>query len=129
MFEITLQRCVVAVLAVLALAPCLAADALIGLVDPTRPLDFNAGMQDINDSDAQVLSGFVSYRLNSVLIRPNDRIAVVNGQRVRIGDMLGAARVAGIDQDGVILDINGEATVLALYGEPVKTLVAAGHKQ
>ena len=108
-----------------------AAEDLIGLVDPTMPLNWSPSGSDADAAamDGQLLSGVVSYKLNSVLIRNNDRLAVVNDQRVRVGDRVGTARVAVIDNDGVIIEINGETRSLALFGEPVKVLVAAGQAQ
>jgi hypothetical protein len=105
----------------------LAAEDLSGLVDPTAPLNMTVVLDNV-DRDSALLPLLESYTLNSVLIRNNDRVAVVNGQRARIGDRVGSARVSRIDQDGVVLVVNGETRVLSLYGEPVKTLVV-GEKQ
>ncbi len=109
----------------LAALPVLA-DDLEGLVDPTAPLNMSMALSGVDSADlgSMQLPLFERYELNSVLIRENDRIAVVNGQRLRVGDAVASARVSRIDQDGVILEINGEPRVLALFGEPVKTLVA-----
>lgn len=114
----------------LAALPVLA-DDLEGLVDPTAPLNMSVALSGVDSTDlgSMLLPQFERYELNSVLIRENDRIAVVNGQRLRVGEGIGTARVTRIDQNGVILEINGEPRVLALYGAPVKTLVAAGEEQ
>lgn len=107
---------------------CNAADEFDGLVDPTAPINFSAPQVSIDAGEEAgsgfALSFFESYKLNSVLIRSNDRVAVVNGQRARVGDWVGSARVASISNDRVVLDINGETRVLELYGAPVKSLVA-----
>lgn len=102
-----------------------AAADLDGLVDPTAPINVTVSLAE-QAAAIQLLPQLESYKLNSVLIRNGDRIAVVNGQRARIGDMVGAARVTRIDQNGVLLVVNGEVQTLALYGEPVKTPVAGG---
>lgn len=112
---------------VLAVA-CQAAEELDGLVDPTAPINVSIALEDVGSVESDVF-GFVrplfeSYTLNSVLIRSNDRIAVVNNQRVRVGEKVGAATVKRIDAKGVLLDVNGEPLSLSLYGEPVKTLIA-----
>lgn len=105
----------------------LGAESLDGLVDPTAPINVNIALQDVasmkGDAFGFTLPVFESYILNSVLIRSNDRIAVVNNQRVRIGDKVGPAIVRSIDAAGVLLDVNGETQSLSLYGEPVKTLI------
>lgn len=106
-------------------AACNAADDLEGLVDPTAPINASVPLEDAGETDAAglALPLIERYTLNSVLIRNNDRIAVVNNQRVRVGDRIGAATVSSIDEDGVLLDIDGETTALGLYGKPVKTLI------
>lgn len=110
---------------------CHAAEDLTGLVDPTAPLHMSAPASGdaAPAAGGSLLSPGVSYQLNSVLIRSNDRLAVVNDQRVRVGDTVGTARVAAINNDGVILEINGETRSLALFGAPVKTLVPTGQTQ
>lgn len=127
MFELAATRVgasapVWALLAAFGAGPALAADDLAGLVDPTAPINL---IVSLADQDSGVVTPmFEIYRLNSVLIRDNDRIAVVNGQRARIGDMVGSARVSRIDNAGVVLVVNGESRELTLYGESVKTLVS-----
>ncbi len=104
---------------------CIGAEDLEGLVDPTAPINMSIALEDVGSvgiGDA-AMPGFASYTLNSVLIRSADRIAVVNNQRVRVGDRVGAAIVNSIDAEGVLLDIDGELTPLSLFGEPVKTLI------
>lgn len=106
-------------------ATCHGAEDLAGLVDPTAPINVSIALEDVGsvDTDGAALPGYESYTLNSVLIRSADRIAVVNNQRVRVGDRVGAAIVSSIDAEGVLLDIDGELKVLSLFGEPVKTLI------
>lgn len=102
-----------------------AAEDLAGLVDPTAPINVSIALEDVGSAtNAEFMAPLPEgYTLNSVLIRSSGRIAVVNDQRVRVGDRVGAAIVSSIDAAGVVLDINGETTVLSLYGEPVKTLI------
>jgi len=103
----------------------LLADDLEGLVDPTAPLNMSVTLVATDSGSAGFsLPQFENFRLDSVLIRNEDRIAVVNGQRVRTGDYVGSARVTAINQAGVMLDVNGAPRILELYGAPVKTLVA-----
>jgi hypothetical protein len=108
------------------LAGNIVAADLEGLVDPTAPVYLGVGLPGAPGDvvDGGILARLDVYSLNSVLVKNNDRIAVVNNQRVRIGDRIGAATVMGIDGTGVTLDVDGETRVLGLYGEPVKTLVA-----
>lgn len=96
------------------------------LVDPTVPLSLTYAPEAGEEGGG--LFGFLntvttSYTLNSVLIRPGDRFAVINGERVRIGDSVGAARVTQIESDHVVLNVNGRIDRLELYGASIKTLV------
>lgn len=119
---------------VLLLLPALAAHVAYGaamddelLVDPTAPLnmsvsaDIEAGGNGILDLD--IFGAFTSYELSSVLIRAEDRIAVINDTRVRVGDTVGSATVASIEADHVTLNIDGEIETLQLYGNSIKTPV------
>ena len=102
-------------------------------VDPTMPLSLLAtggGGDEEGDEASGGLFGlfgvgelFTSYELSSVLIRPQDRIAVINDERVRVGDKVGSAVVASIESDHVTLNVDGELQTLKLYENSIKTLV------
>jgi hypothetical protein len=104
-------------------------------VDPTMPLGmvFNAGDAEsvagadgesgIFDIFGDISGAFTNYELSSVLVRAGDRIAVINEERVRVGDKVGSAVVASIDVDQVILDVDGEPLTLKLYESSIKTPV------
>ncbi len=75
--------------------------------DPMRPPPFTA----IPKRRAPV-----PFRLTSVLIAPNRRIATINGQRVEPGDHLGDATVLRIEPSRVILRLGtGGVLTLTLY--------------
>ena len=42
-------------------------------------------------------------RLESVLIAPDRRIAIISGQRVQLGDRIGGAQVVSITETAVVL--------------------------
>jgi hypothetical protein len=100
------------------------------LVDPTVPLSiaFSTSDTDRNDdTDGSSLFGlfgaFTSYELGSILIRAEDRVAVINEERVRVGDKIGSAVVAAIEADHVSLNVDGEIQTLPLYENSIKTPV------
>jgi hypothetical protein len=100
------------------------------LPDPTVPLDYIAfDSAGTNSAESQFALGqglrglFTSYQLDSVLIRAGDRIAVINGERVREGDRIGNATVATIESGRVMLNVDGELEALELYDNSIKTLV------
>lgn len=93
------------------------------LTDPTRPLDFDRQAISEGLNLGGIASRFNNYKVSSILIRQQLRIAVVNSQRVSIGDEIGNARVTDIDSESVTLDINGESRVIRLYENSIKTLI------
>lgn len=91
------------------------------LIDPTAPLLLQAS------PTSSLLDIFVSsdnYEVTSILIRPSLRIAVINGKRARIGDIVGNAEVVNIENDSVLIRINGEESELRLRDGSVKTQIA-----
>lgn len=98
------------------------------LVDPTMPLGFtptdSADDGGLNaGSSFDLFNLFTGYELSSVLIRTEDRIAVINDERVRVGDKVGSAVVASIEPGQVTLDVDGEIQTLKLYENSIKTRV------
>lgn len=88
------------------------------LRDPTAPLFSTAGSQP----QANLFSLVSSYKVTSILLRPNMKVAVINSRQVREGDIIGNAQVVKIDKNTVTLQVAGEDQVLELYGRSVKTL-------
>ncbi len=79
------ERIVIAAIIGLVLATAAGA---AGLVDPTRPPAPRAS--------AIPAEGEEGYRLTSILVAPDRRIAVINGHVVRVGDRVADAQVVGI---------------------------------
>ena len=97
--------------ALLALAAASAAWAA-PFADPTRP----PASLDAGRRDAASPSG---PRLESVLIAPDRRIAVVSGQEVTIGSRLGDGHVVGITESEVrISSPRGEQSLKLFTAEP-----------
>ncbi len=88
------------------------------LRDPTAPLFSTAGSQP----QANLFSLVSSYKVTSILLRPNMKVAVINSRQVREGDVIGNAEVVKIDKNTVTLQVAGEDQILELYGRSVKTL-------
>ena len=47
------------------------------------------------------------WELSAILFNPTTPMAILNGQMVKIGDMVGLAKVVSIDQKKVVLQYNG----------------------
>lgn len=82
--------------------------------DPTQPPGAISGGAD---SAAGAAEG---PRLQSVLISPNRRVAVIGGQTVPLGGMYGDARVVRITEGEVVLQTAQERRTLKLFSEVEK---------
>lgn len=86
--------------------------------DPTQP-------PAASDPAEGLMSG---PRIESILIAPDRRLAVISGQQVTIGSRVGAAVVVAISETAVVLrGADGERT-LKLFPELVRQSAAAGKK-
>jgi MSHA biogenesis protein MshK len=76
-------------------------------------------------SDAAAAGG---PRLESVLIAPDRRIAVINGQQYTEGASLGDARILRISESEVVLRRAGRDEVLKLYPQDIKRAGVTGNE-
>ena len=89
------------------------------LPDPPRPpAALGAG-----GVDPMAASGPV---LQSVLIAPRRKVAVISGETVQVGDRLGDARVAKISEGEVVLVRGGQTQTLRLFPGIEKRHAKAG---
>lgn len=85
----------------------------VALADPTRPpspAEIRAWFDRDNDRDEQR----IRWRLQSVLLSEQRRVAIINNQRVGVDDRIGPARVTAIEPGRVVLDHDGEQIVLTI---------------
>lgn len=94
-----------ALCAALALMPALAPAQ--GLTDPTRPA--------IGYADAEAGAAAGGLVLQSVMITPTIRSAIINGEVVMLGGKFGSARLIKISESEVVLNDGGETQILKLY--------------
>lgn len=83
--------------------------------DPTRPPNASGA-----EGGPAALAG---PRLESVLIAPNRRIAVINGLPVSVGGMYGEARVVRISETEVVLQSGDQRETLRLFPDVEKTSI------
>lgn len=90
------------------------------LVDPTRP--FLVGDVDDNSLVQELIRTVVpaSFDVSFIRAGSNSPMAVINQQRVSIGDIIGGAEVKVIDRDGVTLLVGDEEKRISLYDVSVK---------
>ena len=76
------------------------------LQDPTKPI----GLPKVQAK----LKPETSYRLSYILRAEDRNLAIVNGQKVAVGDMVSGAKVLAISSDSVTLSVKGKKRVLAM---------------
>lgn len=100
---------VLCVLTAVAASPAAAAQA--GLPDPTRP---PAASADEATPPAATRDGRLGHRLQSVLISPERKLAVIDGRTVLLGGRIDDATVVAITETGVTLRRGERTEVLPL---------------
>jgi len=110
-------------------APTLAQAEIVDgeeLVDPTRPLFVSAAaMPEGSTAVMNMIRNVLPTSWDVSFIRAGaSPMAVVNSERVTIGDSIGGASVVAIDRSSVTLSINGEERRISMYGEGIKTPVS-----
>jgi len=85
------------------------AHAAESLPDPTRPAQANgAAGQSASGAGATPV-------LQSVLISPRRKVAVISGETVQVGDRIGDGRVVRIAEGEVALARDGQIQILKLF--------------
>src|SRR5688500_84097 len=84
------------------------------MTDPTRPPRSAAAAQAGFDSAGEPPSAPI---LQSVMITPTRRSAIIGGERVELGGRYGEAQVVRITESEVVLRSAGRTEVLRMYPE------------
>ena len=82
--------------------------------DPTRPPDYRRAPTTEADTDGEL-------RLESIVVSPDRRIAVINGRSLRIGDRIAGAQLTDIAAHTVHVRFPEGRVELRLSGHPVKS--------
>ena len=103
------------------------ADVIDGeeLVDPTRPFYLESSGQP--EQLPEQLSSVVapgSFDVSFVRIGSSSAMAIVNSQRVTIGDVIGGATVIAIDRGGVTLMVDEQEQRVNMYRSDIKSPAA-----
>jgi MSHA biogenesis protein MshK len=94
-----------------AVAASPAAGAQAGLADPTRP---PAGTSVDETASTAALQPKAAHRLQSVLISPKRKLAVIDGRTVPLGGRIDDAVLIAINETGVTLRRGEQTEVLPL---------------
>jgi MSHA biogenesis protein MshK len=95
-----------------------------GLTDPTRP---PPGL-DAGEADAGGAHGAVGMTLQSVMISPTQKAAIISGVMVKLGEKYGDAVLVRIAENEVVLKSRNASQVLKLHPgvEKRESAAAAG---
>ncbi|NQV69832.1 MAG: hypothetical protein HQ498_07385 [Pseudohongiella sp.] len=93
------------------------------LVDPTEPFDVNYVVETSADGLLDMISTIIPKNYDVSFIRAGSKssMAVVNGENVSVGDLIGDVKVVAIDRGGVTLMINEEERRVGLSGTNIKS--------
>ena len=102
-----------ALLAFLAVSGTAAATVL---PDPTRPPEYRP--QSL--ASRQLPKELVDWKVTAIRIAGEDRSAIINGNIVREGDSVGAARILEIQPVAVVLDYENRKLEVRLFADLVR---------
>jgi MSHA biogenesis protein MshK len=90
------------------------------LPDPTRP------PSELEAAAASGATASAGPLLQSVLISPRHKAAIISGETVTLGGKYGSARVVKISENGVVLNEGGSLQTLKLFPGVEKTMSQIG---
>jgi MSHA biogenesis protein MshK len=108
---------------VFALCACSGLAVAAPFADPTRPPNSPDGAPASADGTP------AGPRLESVLIAPDRRIAVISGKQVPLGGKYGEGRVVRITETEVAIREGGATQVLRLFPESERRVQARAEKK
>jgi len=101
-------------------APLASAEATVtdfsDMKDPTRPWNFKRKTHGADFEKVEINA----FNLTSILTAARRRIAVINGQRVGVNDIVDGAKVLKIESHQVVLDIDAKEEVIPLRSHRIK---------
>jgi MSHA biogenesis protein MshK len=90
------------------LATFLVSQTALALVDPTQPSSYRAPAASVSH-----------FKLSSILVSGQRKVAVINGRALSVGESVGEARVVKIEKQQVLLNSSGKMIKLV----PARTTV------
>jgi hypothetical protein len=95
------------------LAPYLAAAEQLN--DPTRPVGYSAPVSRNQIEQVSPAKTIPEWTLNTTLVSQYQKIAMINGKRLQVGDVISGAEVVKIDHQKVDLLREGKIFTIKLY--------------
>lgn len=101
----------------LILLACLTPYSVIAeqLIDPTRPVGYSAPVNQNQVKQLGPAKAIPQWTLNTTLVSQYQRIAMINGKRLQVGDVINEAEVVKIDHQKVDLLREGKVFTINLY--------------
>jgi hypothetical protein len=106
--------------ACIALIMAASSTALLALDDPTRP------PPGLRGATGKPVPGDQALVLQSVIISPSSRSAIISGEHVMLGGRIGGARLVKVSEGAVVLLVGGSQRRLELYPGVQKHAVVGG---
>ena len=93
------------------------------LIDPTMPPYYQQS-EMVQESVTQTVQSPAvrKWTLNTTIVSPYQRIAMINGKRVELGDMVNGAEVIMIDHQKVTLLFDGDAISVKLHNSFISNI-------
>ncbi len=106
-------------LCLLLICPCyFSVSAKVNQLDPTKP--FSLANMPSNDKNSSA-NAFDKLVLQSIVERNNEKIAIISGQLLKIGDKVAEYKLITIKHNSVILQSIDKKLTLSLYSDIVTT--------
>ena len=94
------------------------------LRDPTRPANYLIDDEEPVFFEDVNLAEKINWKLSAIRISSADRTAILNGKLVRVGDLVGPAKVLEINPLSIVIDHEERKLIVRLY----KTNVIKNYK-
>ncbi len=118
---------------ILGWVPAASGDIIDGeeFIDPTRPLEVVSAVPESSEGESRIATFLDRFRgdtpptfdVTFVRASSNSPMAIVNEQRVTLGDVVNGATVVGIDRNGVTLAVDGLERHFGMFSNSVKSPV------
>ena len=71
-------------------------------------------LSDVNEADSGL---YANIKVEGIIWDENDPIAIIDNELIRVGDEVRGGKVAGIEENEVIFDIQGQEIRIKLHKE------------
>jgi len=94
--------------------------------DPTMPAHYKVNRAS-NTSNKPIVPAHYEWVLNSTMISPHLKIAIINGKQLKVGDEINGAIIKKIDHQKVSLHYNEETITLLLHHSFISQIKSKPH--